>query len=290
MEKRAFQFGVLGGILGVAAGAVELSIGTRILPWIGNKESPVVLGLVTMVLSGVALVSIISVRKKSSLSNDRRLAIFLGVLLPAVICFTTVGRLWYLPGPLLLAASILLAYAFWIRPSRENPRPQVSRNLQIQSFIGIVGSLLILVTVGLAFFLSAFGLFQGNVFIGANRYQILVLPMDIVRLANLSADASLMEEFEVSVVMYVYVCLLAGASVAFISSLVGSRIFRITGGLIVLAGLIFFLVAMPGEFTRIGLPARNILDMFGSLGMGWFIPLSGAVFILLADFFKTQPR
>lgn len=125
---------------------------------------------------------------------------------------------------------------------------------------------------------------------GANRYQILVLPMDIVRLANLSADASLIGEFEVSVVMYVYVCLLAGASITFISSLAGSRIFRITGGLIVLAGLIFFLVAVPGEFTRIGLPARNILDMIGSLGMGWFIPLSGAVFILLADLFKTRPR
>ena len=53
-------------------------------------------------------------RRQEAHTNDGKLAIFLGVLLPAAICFTTVGRLWYLPGSLLVGSAALLAYEFWI--------------------------------------------------------------------------------------------------------------------------------------------------------------------------------
>ncbi len=36
------------------------------------------------------------------------MAIVLALLVPALVCFTTVGRLWYLPGALLLAAGALV--------------------------------------------------------------------------------------------------------------------------------------------------------------------------------------
>jgi hypothetical protein len=94
MDKLAIQFGVLGSMLGALAGLIELSIGAQIRPWIGNKENPAVLGLVTLLLSGMALGAIVSARNLEMPTNDSKLAIFLGVLLPAVICFTTVGRLW----------------------------------------------------------------------------------------------------------------------------------------------------------------------------------------------------
>ncbi len=93
MEKLAVQIGKLGSSLGALAGVIELSIGTKILSWIGNKENPFVLGLVTVILSMFALFSIVSVGRRVSINNDRKLAIFLGVFLPAAICFTTVGRL-----------------------------------------------------------------------------------------------------------------------------------------------------------------------------------------------------
>jgi len=131
VEKLAIQIGKLGSILGALAGLIELSIGTRILPWIGNKESPFVLGLVTLILSGIAFFSIFSASNHAVPTNNRKLAIFLGVLLPAVICFTTVGRLWYLPGSLLLFTSFLLAFVYWIRRSKDSSPLHVSRKFQI---------------------------------------------------------------------------------------------------------------------------------------------------------------
>ena len=41
MGKHAIQIGKWGSAFGVLAGLTELSIGTKILPWIGNKENPV---------------------------------------------------------------------------------------------------------------------------------------------------------------------------------------------------------------------------------------------------------
>ena len=116
MVKLAIQTGVLGSALGALAGLIELSIGAQIRPWIGNKENPAVLGVVTLLLSGIAFGAIMSARNFEMPTNDSKLAIFLGVLLPAVICFTTVGRLWYLPGPLLLITAVFLAYEYWFSP------------------------------------------------------------------------------------------------------------------------------------------------------------------------------
>ena len=55
MKKPAIQLGICGAALGMLAGLIELSIGAQIRPWIGNKENPAVLGLVTILLSGMAL-------------------------------------------------------------------------------------------------------------------------------------------------------------------------------------------------------------------------------------------
>ena len=80
------------------AGVVELSLGTYIRPWIGNKENPFVLGWVTLLLSGLAWITIRLLQKHIPSTADGKLATILGVLVPAGVCFTTVGMLWYLPG------------------------------------------------------------------------------------------------------------------------------------------------------------------------------------------------
>ena len=122
MKKLATTLGIWGASIGMLAGLIELGIGSQIRPWIGNKENPAVLGLVTILLSGMALAAVTVARKQESQTNDGKLAIFLGVLLPTGICFTTVGRLWYLPGPLLVGSAALLAYEFWIAaPSNATP-------------------------------------------------------------------------------------------------------------------------------------------------------------------------
>jgi len=66
---------------------------------------------VTIVLATIALSSAIALTaSKGCLGPSRRLAIAAGVLLPALVGFATVGRLWYLPGASLLAAGSLTAF------------------------------------------------------------------------------------------------------------------------------------------------------------------------------------
>jgi hypothetical protein len=68
------------------------------------------LGLLTIALSAAALGCGLGLRGKPA-SPGRRAALAAGLLIPAGICFTTVGMLWYLPGTVLLAAAIIAVLA-----------------------------------------------------------------------------------------------------------------------------------------------------------------------------------
>lgn len=289
MRRFAIQLGKLGSVLGALAGLIELTIGTRILPWIGNKESPFALGFVTIILSTVAFLSILSARKYVAPTNDRKLAIFLGVLLPAAICFTTVGRLWYLPGSLLLLSSIFLAYTYWFCQSKVSSSLKVSRKFRVNQIIGGIGSLLVLTCVAIAFFISSFGLFQSEILVKANLIRFQVVPMDIVRLDSLSANVNFIDEIEVSLVMFVYIFLILGAAIALVASLVDSRIFRGIGSFIVLTGLVLFIIELPVIVGQTEYPSLDYLSLIGSLGMGWYISFFGMILILIASLYQFNP-
>ena len=102
----AARFGVLGGALGVGAGIIQATEGSRIPDWTGAKADAGALGLLTVALS--VLAGLAAVRQASTgISVGSRTACALGLLIPGLLCFTTVGRLWYVPGPLLLVAGTL---------------------------------------------------------------------------------------------------------------------------------------------------------------------------------------
>lgn len=103
-DRLAGRLAVAGASLGLLAGLVELTIGPSIRDWVGDKQDTTRLGLTTMILSAAALAAATALRRHS----ERRVAIALGLLVPGLICFTTVGRLWYLPGALLLLAAALV--------------------------------------------------------------------------------------------------------------------------------------------------------------------------------------
>jgi hypothetical protein len=113
---RAYRLGLLGAALGVIAGLIQWAFGSEIPDWTGEKLHPEQLGLITIALSALALVSIHVAIRRPHLATPRRAFLAgVGVLAPAAICFTTVGRLWYLPGTLLLVAGALILLA----PRRE---------------------------------------------------------------------------------------------------------------------------------------------------------------------------
>ena len=107
LGRIATGLGVVGGTLGLAAGLAELAAGPSIRSWVGNKQDTTRLGLATLVLSAIALAAAIALARRPAAAAPRRFALVAGLLLPGMICFTTVGRLWYLPGALLVAAGVL---------------------------------------------------------------------------------------------------------------------------------------------------------------------------------------
>jgi len=135
----ARRLGLVGGAARLLAGLTQVLFGTHIPDWSGAKADPVALGLLTLALSTVAILSAralpggqapphdeISGGAKAG-SAERRVAAACGLFLPAALCFTTVGRLWFLPGALLLAATAAalsvgglrefraVASAYWLR-------------------------------------------------------------------------------------------------------------------------------------------------------------------------------
>jgi hypothetical protein len=76
-----------------------------------------------------------------------------------------------------------------------------------------------------------------------------------------------------------------GAALAFITSLVSSRLFSGIGGGVVLLGLLLFLAWLPGIVSQ----AQSTLGypiLLKSLGWGWYLATTGLVMILSGVFWK----
>jgi hypothetical protein len=107
------RLAVAGAALGLAAGAIELALGPDIRAWVGNKADTTRLGLATLLLSAIALACALTLRRTPHRPPATALALAAGLLLPGLICFTTVGRLWWVPGPLLVLAGTAVAAGTW---------------------------------------------------------------------------------------------------------------------------------------------------------------------------------
>ncbi len=140
----AAMIGAIGSALGVLAGFAEFSVGSSILPWIGNKNDPVRLGIVTMLLATVALLSALALdaQPRTATNATRRAALTTGMLVPALVCATTVGRLWYVPGALLVAGAAisfrdLRTYAGAILVDIERNAPRLLTALLAAMYAGL---------------------------------------------------------------------------------------------------------------------------------------------------------
>lgn len=289
MTNLAIKLGLFGSALGLLAGFIELTIGTQIRPWIGNKENPVVLGLVTLLLSAFALGAMILARNLEPPTNDGKLAIFLGVLFPAAICFTTVGRLWYLPGSLLIATGLLLAHQYWFDISLTGTQETLPSLSWASRSSAVIGGLIVLATVGLGFWKSQISLFQSEVYLESEQIHYDILPMDFVRRTYWPGSTSMVEEFEVTQVMIIYILLLTGAAFAIIAGLAASRLFTGFGGLVIFIGLALFIVWLPGILAQAQYVSNDYFSVIRSLGWGWWISLFGMSLVLIASLLKLHP-
>jgi hypothetical protein len=163
LRLRPERLAVAGAALGVAAGLVELAVGPTIRGWVGNKQDTTRLGLATLVLSLIALAAAVSWLRRRHPTSGAQLLVAAGLVVPGLIGFTTVGRLWYAPGALLLLASLPLLVELGREPA--NVRATLSRSwlagltailatfyiflgataLGLAGALGVIGGLLVLV-------------------------------------------------------------------------------------------------------------------------------------------------
>ncbi len=104
-----YGLGIAGALLGIVAGAIQWAFGNEIPEWTGDKMHPVQLGIITILLSLLALACVNYLGRRRGAPAIRRAAAAFLIVVAAGICFTTVGRLWYLPGPLLIVSAVLLS-------------------------------------------------------------------------------------------------------------------------------------------------------------------------------------
>ena len=106
-HRLAARLGGAGAVAGFAAGLVQLTVGSSIPEWTGAKSSSGALGLLTMGLS--LLAGFAALRQRDvDLTTGLRTAYAAMIFATALLCFTTVGWLWWwLPAPLLFAGGSL---------------------------------------------------------------------------------------------------------------------------------------------------------------------------------------
>ncbi len=106
-QRAGGRMSLAGAGLGLLAGALQATIGATIPGWTGAKQAPVALGLLTIGLSGVAALAAAALLATIGRRPGMRLAAVTAVAVVAGVCFSTVGRLWFVPGPLLLLGAAL---------------------------------------------------------------------------------------------------------------------------------------------------------------------------------------
>lgn len=153
----------IGGSLGILAGVVQSTIGSRIPGWSGNKDSNVGLGLLTIALSATVLaVAARKLRAATVPGPETLTAITLWLAAVALICSTTVGRLWAIPGALMLAAA-----GFTLAACRHSFRVILATNW-LRGLLGLLGLFEILMAISAATVTTvAAGIVAGGALIAA---------------------------------------------------------------------------------------------------------------------------
>ena len=111
--------GLIGGALGIVAGIIQATVGSHIPNWSGHKADPVALGVLTISLSVISVLSAMILRRNVTAAPGRRLAAAAGLLIPGSLCFSTGGTLWYLPGLLLFTGGVYAVIAGDAQRTRE---------------------------------------------------------------------------------------------------------------------------------------------------------------------------
>lgn len=108
--------GLVAAVLGTAAGTAEVLVGTA--PWLGDKNDPTTLGLVTVLLALVVGAAALGWRRATT--TPRALAVAAAMLVPALLGVTTAGAAWVPAGAAAVVGGVA-ALRHGVRPSSLRP-------------------------------------------------------------------------------------------------------------------------------------------------------------------------
>jgi hypothetical protein len=163
LSTRARRLATIGGTIAIIAGVTQATIGSRIPDWTGNKHQPVALGLLTVTLGVSVLVAARPLHHGAAPGDETLTAVTLWLALVALVCSTTVGRLWAIPGAFLIAAAVVTLSACGWHRFRSVVATQWLRGL-----LGVLGAFEILMAVSAASAVTvAAGLVAGGALIAA---------------------------------------------------------------------------------------------------------------------------
>jgi hypothetical protein len=268
--------GMIGGALGMGVGSFRILFGDDLSWLMGNKVRTFTLGLVTLLLSFLALYSSFRWKYPSKKKETKMIMVLTGLLVPSVICFMTAGVLWFLPGAFLLTSAGILSN----RIIKERNKDPVHKDAERIPFRGKYAYL---VTLGCV-------LIASPVLLG-----ILSDDLSLVHHVTGTEEAGIgspdnvwsidesgeRHEDKVTGVLLMNLSLLISSISIFVAGLLGKRNLSIGTATAILVVLLFFFIFIPNIlFTRgIGITLFSG-DHFRSVSIGMYSAMLGGAIIL----------
>ncbi|MEA3557887.1 MAG: hypothetical protein U9R75_01410 [Candidatus Thermoplasmatota archaeon] len=264
--------GMIGGALGMGAGLFRIEDD---LYWLtGNKVRTFTLGLVTVLLSFLALYSSFRWKYPSKKKETKMIMVLIGLLVPSVICFMTAGVLWFIPGAFLLTSAGMLSN----RMIRN--RGPVSKDAEKIPFRGKYACL---VTLGCVLIASPvlLGILSDDLSLVhhmTGTEEAGTMPLDKVWSID---DSGERHEDKVTGVLLMNISLLISSISIFVSGLLGKRNLSIGNATAILVILLFFFIFIPNILFTRGIDITLFSgDHFRSVSIGMYSVMLGGAIIL----------
>jgi hypothetical protein len=275
----ALKLGMAGGGMGLLSGFVHLVSGSRLSSITGHEENTLVLGLLTIIFSGFALYCTYRSSRETSIDINRRIAWLLGILIPSVICFTTVGFLWILPGFVFFIAVGILVYEM-IKEFEEAGELIIATVPYWKRTTTLAGVFVIIIPL-------VFGTFTENTELSSfkdDEGTYYIHPMSSVKKEGIDGNET---SSQVIGVMIVHMVLMIGAFSALISGQLGARTITIGVGVGIALALLFFFIITPNILFIEGARMSQFdADHFSSISGGWYMAMFGTILLVASQFIK----
>jgi hypothetical protein len=277
----ALKLGMAGGGMGLLTGLAQIVSGSKLSSITGHEEDTLILGLLTIISSGFALYCTYRSSRETSTDINKRIAWLLGIAIPSIIGFTTVGFLWILPGPILFVAVGILIYEM-VKEFEEAGEKVIALVPHWKRTAALAGVFVIIIPL-------VFGSFTENTELSSfkdDEGTYYIQPLNSVKKEGADGNET---SSQVAGIMIVHMVLMIGAFAALVSGQLGARTITIAVGVAIALALLFFFIFIPNILFIEGARMNQFdSDHFSSISGGWYMAMFGAILLVASQFIKFK--